>query len=103
MRALGNKLVFAPPSPPQLVFELGSGVAGFRVVLLWSKMRGVNNLTERVSVGRLVGCKYLRGREKKNTLLAEYVRGRLLNTLPTEDILVVDERLGVGFHEIKAW
>jgi hypothetical protein len=71
-------------------------VAGFRVVLLWSKIRGVNNWTERVSVGRLVGCKYLRRRKKKTTLLAEYVRGRLLNTLPTEDILVVDEGLGCG-------
>jgi hypothetical protein len=34
MRAVGNKLVFAH----QLVFELGSGVAGFRVQVLWSKI-----------------------------------------------------------------
>jgi hypothetical protein len=57
MRAVGNKLVF----------ELGSGVAGFRVVL-WSKIGELTILTERVlPVGRLVGCKYLRGRGKKNT------------------------------------
>ncbi len=59
-----------PPSPPpKLVFELGSGVAGFRVVLLWSKIRGVNNLTERVSVGRLVGCKLLKGKEEKKHII----------------------------------
>ncbi len=36
-------------------------------------------MTERVPVGRLVGCKYLSRSKKKEkkTLLAEYVRGKL--------------------------
>ncbi len=43
------------------------------------KKRGVNNLTERVPVGRLVGCKYFLSGRKENTLLARVCQGKALN------------------------
>jgi len=43
------------------------------------KNRGVNNLTERVPVDRLVGCKYLKG-EKKN-IIGRGCQGKAYNSL----------------------